>query len=203
MSIRPTFRAMGDETLVSGFRDGVEADGFSSAVRRDSDEGETELDAGALDASPITQVLRGADLDALLNGVTGSEFLLGGWDGERPFTRVGEDLPRVADLEFAFDKGADTALVLPGVSRIVPDKDADIAQVLPGIMGDEFLLSKDVDLPLVLPGDDEEVGLLDSSGDAAALPSFPNHMLTLDPEGGFVGETDDLGRLHDHDGWLF
>ena len=153
---------------------------------------------------PITEILRGSDLDALLHGMTGGEFLFGDWADELPIGPMGRDPLRETDLLFLGDE-ADAPLVLPPV----PDgsfltKDADIAQVLPGVTADEFLLSKDVDLPLVLPGDDDGfIGVLNQGDNPEGLSGSPNHMLTLDPDGGFVVGTDDLGRLHDHDGWLF
>ncbi len=155
-------------------------------------------------APPITEILRGSDLDALLHGMTGGEFLYGGWADELPISHVDRGLLRETDLLFPAGE-AETPLVLPPL----PDgsfltKEADIAQVLPGVTADEFLLSKDVDLPQVLPGDDDSfTGVLDQVASPEGLSGSPNHMLTLDPDGGFVVGTDDLGRLHDHDGWLF
>lgn len=179
--------------------------GRDAAGRRVFDEDVTEPGNDVRDTPIIAEILRGSDLDVLLHGMTGGEFLYDEWAVELPFDGGNEDFTRLPELlQGPTDKAADTALVLPDVpGRPVPVSDADIAQVLPGIMTDEFLLSKDVDLPLVLPGDGSEVAALDLSGDAEALVGFPTHMLTLDPDGGFMGGTDDVGRLHDHDGWLF
>lgn len=179
--------------------------GRDAAGRRVFDEDVTEPGDDVRDTPVIAEILRGSDLDVLLHGMTGGEFLYDEWAVELPFDGGNEDFTRLPELlQEPTDKAADTALVLPDVpGRPVPVSDADIAQVLPGIMTDEFLLSKDVDLPLVLPGDGSEVAALDMSGDAEALVGFPTHMLTLDPDGGFMGGTDDVGRLHDHDGWLF
>lgn len=204
MGIRATYRTTGDLSLPPRFgEDGLLA-GPEVVGRRVLGEDQTEHDAGVRDTPTITEILRGSDLDVMLNGVTGSDFLFGDWSVEAPSAGRDADLTRLPDLQTPIDKAANTALVLPDL----PDHptqigDADIAQVLPGIMGDEFLLSKDADLPLVLPGDGSVVVALESSGDAEALLGFPTHMLTLLPEGGFIGETDDIGRLHDHDGWLF
>lgn len=104
------------------------------------------------------------------------------------------------------DKGGGDAQVLPGVeadeARLL--KDADLPFVLPGVTDDDFLLGKTDDLPLVLPGeDDDTAGLTGLDAGFDITEGFPSHMLTLDGEGGFLGGTDDIGRLHDHDGWLF
>ena len=209
MAIRTSFRVAGDRALSAerlfGDDVGPIADGGSFGrgdLLQDEDGGAPG--AEARDAPPITEILRGVDLDALLHGMTGGEFLYGGWADELPSRHMGRDLLREIDLLFPGDE-ADTPLVLPPV----PDgsfltKDADMAQVLPGVTSDEFLLSKDVDLPLVLPGDDDGfIGVLDQGDNPEGPSGSPNHMLTLDPDGGFVVGTDDFGRLHDHDGWLF
>lgn len=80
---------------------------------------------------------------------------------------------------------------------------AEGPQVLPGVSDDDFLLGKDGDVPLVLPGgDDLDRGLLGL--DLADQPvQLIDHMISLDESGFLLGPTDDLGRLHDHDGWLF
>jgi VCBS repeat-containing protein len=101
-------------------------------------------------------------------------------------------------------KGTADAQVLPGEVEddALSGKDADQPHILPGLGEDDFLLGKDAHLPLVLPGDEDALeGLLTVEFDISQ--GFPTHMLTLRPDGGFSGETDDLGRLHDHDGWLF
>lgn len=198
MSIRATSWIIGETPLLPRFGEGARPAGPEAGSRRVFDEGETELEAGGRNTLAITEILRGSDLEAVLHGVTGSEFLFGDWAVELPFAGGNEDLDRLPDLQGLIDKGVDTALVLPDAPELsVETKGADIAEVLPGIMGDEFLLSKDAGLPLVLPDGDPEMATLDT------LPRFPTHMLTLDLEGGLVGGTDDVGRLHDHDGWLF
>ena len=201
MGIRQTFRAVEDGAFGPAF--GVDAMDHRPIVPRANilpDEDGSEPD----DSQTITGILRGSDLDALLNGVTGSGFLYGDWAEELPGSGMGRDLAPFTDIQDATDKGADTALVLPGLSdEALLTKDADIAQVLPGVIADEFLLSKDADLPLVLPGELGDVpGLLDQNLDLDVV-GFPTHMLTLHPDGGFEDGSDDIGRLHDHDGWLF
>lgn len=202
MGIRQTFMARQDGAFGPAF--GVDAMDHGPVAQRasplpDEDLGEPD------DSQTITGILRDSDLDALLHGVTGSEFLFGDWAEELPFSGTRRDPALVTDIQDAVDKGSDTALVLPGLSDALSlTKDADIAQVLPGVTSDEFLLSKDVDLPLVLPGEEDETpGALDHSHNPEAFAGFPTHMLTLHPEGGFMDGTDDIGRLHDHDGWLF
>ena len=203
MSIRATYRTTGEMSLPPRFSDDTFAPGRDADGRGAFDEVETGFDAAVRDAPAITEILRDSDLDALLHGVTGSEFLFEGRAVELPFAGGNDDFLHLPDLPAPIGK-LDTALVLPGVpDQTYLARDADIAQVLPGIMGDEFLLSKDADLPLVLPDDGSEVALLETTGDAEALAGFPSHMLTLHPEDGFMDGTDDIGRLHDHDGWLF
>ncbi len=154
---------------------------------------------------PISEILRDSDLDALLHGLTGSDFLNDRWFGDLPVDRMVEVTHPFTDFRVEADKDADTALVLPGApGDAFLSKDSDIAQVLPGVTADDFLLSKDVDLPLVLPGEEDGgLGLLTPDEGLDVHRGFPTHMLTLDGEGGFEGGTDDIGRLHDHDGWLF
>jgi hypothetical protein len=160
--------------------------------------------AGGHDSSRLVDILRGPDSDAYLLGLSRGDFLFGDWAAELPGDEA-RTLPRGADLDARIDRQDDGALVLPAVNddAFVAGK-ADIAQVLPGVTGDDFLLPKDVDLPLVLPGEADGLsGFLDAPDSQESLAGFPTHMLTLDPDRGFMGGTDDLGRLHDHDGWLF
>jgi len=206
MGIRSSFQTAGDRAVGPLLDDDVTAVEHRRASRNAPDslvEGVDQLDQAAPAVRPITEILRGLDLDAMLHGSDARDFLYGAWADELSF---GEARPteRFTDVQFLFGKEADTALVLPGL----PDdsskaKDADIAQVLPGVTADEFLLSRDADLPLILPGDEE--GAFDGLEYRVpeVLTGFPTHMLTLDGEGGFEGGTDDIGRLHDHDGWLF
>jgi Ca2+-binding RTX toxin-like protein len=103
-------------------------------------------------------------------------------------------------------KSTDGAQVLPGEVGDVSfsGKDADMPRILSGQTDDDFILGKTADLPLVLPGGDGEfAGLLTVDGTLPIGAGFQTHMLTLHREGGFTGGTDDGGRPHDHDGWLF
>lgn len=89
------------------------------------------------------------------------------------------------------------------VGRVLADEAVEGPPVMPALGDDDFLLGKDSDLPLVLPGVDE----LDPAAIGFELADLPvqlfDHMMTLDDDGFLLGPTDDLGRLHDHDGWLF
>lgn len=102
-------------------------------------------------------------------------------------------------------KGSDEPQVLPGISDdlFLLDKGADVPTVLPGISDDVFLLDKGADLPTVLPGIDD-IEKLTTGFDPADQPvQLVDHMMTLGDDGFLLGPTDDIGRLHDHDGWLF
>ncbi|HEY0599177.1 calcium-binding protein [Brevundimonas sp.] len=116
--------------------------------------------------------------------------------------RDGADL--LVDIDqLRFSDGSTFELV-PAPAPVVPVKDVDAALVLPGLPDDDFVLAKDAETPLVLPGvgsDDEDLGA--TPGGLRGGEALPDHMLTLDRDGFLIGGTDDLGRLHDHDGWLF
>lgn len=102
----------------------------------------------------------------------------------------------------------ESPLVLPGVSDepFLLDKDADLPTVLPGVSDDAFLLDKWADVPTVLPGVDDvfEIEKFATGFDLADQPAqLVDHMMTLGDDGFLLGPTEDIGRLHDHDGWLF
>ncbi|NJC40310.1 Ca2+-binding RTX toxin-like protein [Brevundimonas alba] len=148
---------------------------------------------GGNDTAVMSGVLADYEIEDLGGGAWGITDLVADRDGS--------DLLLDID-QLRFSDGSTYALVSVDPAPVLSDKTLDIAQVLPGLIDDDFLSFKDVDGPLVLPGDD---GQMASSVllDAELIEAFPTHMLTLSPEGGYVGGTDDIGRLHDHDGWLF
>ncbi|MBF0665830.1 MAG: hypothetical protein IR159_09885 [Brevundimonas sp.] len=201
MSIRAPGWKPGDLLAPRDSLFGDEAD--VHALRRGPDADQDVMPASASDQT-FVDILRGVDLDALLAGPAGSDFLFqagrehvspdGFQEEARPFSKPGPEV------------WADPVepLVLPGSGEAHDlAREADVAQVLPGLDDDDFILAKDADLPLVLPGE------LDSPGELALEPSFgfggaSGHMLTLDPgEGGFRDLADEIGLLNDHDGWLF
>lgn len=147
-----------------------------------------------------TVVLAGVFADYLIEDLGGGAWAI----TDSVANRDGADmLLDIAQLRFS--DGSVFALV-PAVDAptLTEAKGTDDAQVLPGPGEDDFILGKDAHLPLVLPGDEGELeGVLALDGDPDLTQGFPTHMLTLHPEGGFVGEADDPGRSHDHDGWLF
>ena len=110
---------------------------------------------------------------------------------------------RHADFMFGRNGGTDTTVQDTASGPGLYGKDADQPEVLPALADDDFVLGKEADVPLVLPGVDEfDVELL---GFDLSTQTFqlPDHMMTLGEDGSLLGPTDDLGRLHDHDGWLF
>lgn len=145
-----------------------------------------------------TVVLAGVFADYLIEDLGGGAWAI----TDSVADRDGADL--LLDIaQLRFSDGSVFALVpADGAPALTGAKGTDDAQVLPGLGEDDFILGKDAPLPLVLPGDEAE-DLLTVDGVPDISQGFPSHMLTLRPEGGFAGETDDLGRLHDHDGWLF
>ena len=147
-----------------------------------------------------TVVLAGVFADYLIEDLGGGAWSITDTVADRDGADV---LLDIAQLRFS--DGSVFALVpADDAPALAEAKWTDDAQVLPGLVEGDFVLGKEGDLPLVLPGDDSELeGLLTVDGALDISQGLPSHMLTLHPEGGFTSETDDLGRLHDHDGWLF
>lgn len=201
MIIRAAFRPQKDDPG----RPGLASDGDPEApvfIRPSDDADPLTFDPGPEDRS-LVDMLRGLDLDALLAGAPGTDFLFPA--GRAPaapdgFAEQVETAWR-PDLDVSAHMG--DPLVLPGVpDPLVRVKDADVAQVLPGVTDDDFLhLGKDADLPLVLPGEYDVPGMLEPS--LNPVPGLSNHMLILDAgEGGFR-DLDAARLLPDHDDWLF
>ena len=145
-----------------------------------------------------TAVLSGVFADYLIEDLGG-----GVWGvTDSVAGRDGADL--LVDIDqLRFSDGSTFALIPAVPAPSVSDKTLDLAQVLPGLSDDGFVLSKDADLPLVLPGAGPEGDAFNPMQEGLrAAADLPRHMLTLDQDGFLIGGVDDLGRLHDHDGWL-
>ena len=117
----------------------------------------------------------------------------------------GEDFlfTRHDDFLFGGNLETDTTVRDPAFEPGLYGKHADVPEVLPALTDDDFVLGKDADVPLVLPGVDgfeRDQFMFDLAGPPQQLPG---HMMTLGEDNVLLGPTDDLGRLHDHDGWLF
>lgn len=198
MIMRAAFRTLKDTAGLP-----ADADADAPALARASDGADPLAADPAMQGGRLVEILRGLDLDALLAGAPGADFLFVDGRTHASIDGFGEQVrpDSSPDLEISADPAG--PLVLPGL----PDhellaKDADVAQVLPGVTDDDFLfLAKDADLPLVLPGDDEILGMLDAP--TGLIPGLSNDMLTLDAGEGGLRDYDAARLLHDHDDWLF
>ncbi len=174
-------------------------------------------DARTVLDQPAFVAVAGFEGGDILTGGSGDDFLISSAErGHDRFTTLSGLLAdhRVEDFagwgsgaaHVISDNGETDVLTdwdpghFPGRSA---DKSSDGAEVLPGVSDDDFLIGKDGDMPLVLPGvDDIEPGPL--FRDQFTQPTQRvDHMLTLGQDGFLLDPTEDLGRLLDHDGWLF
>ncbi len=114
--------------------------------------------------------------------------------------QVFDHMITLGDDGFLLDQ-TDGGYVLAGLDLVGATVEAP--PVMPALDDDDFLVSKDSDVPQVFPGIDE----FDPAAVGFELADQPvqlfDHMMTIDDDGFLLGPTDDLGRLHDHDGWLF
>ena len=149
---------------------------------------------GGFDTAVLSGVLADYLIEDLGGGVWGVTDNVAGRDGA--------DLLLDID-QLRFSDGSTYALVPVDPAPLLSDKTLDLAQVLPGISDDDFVLSKDADLPLVLPGEGPDADAFMAMQEGlGATADLPRHMLSLDQDGFLISGVDDLGRLHDHDGWL-
>lgn len=118
-------------------------------------------------------------------------------------------IPAVDGDAFIFDRNErflvrEDVFAVPVTPRLIQADDGFTGpEVLPGVIDDDFLLGKDAYIPLVLPGVDD-FGEGPTGFDFVDQPvQLIDHMTTLGDDGFLLGPTEDLGRLHDHDGWLF
>ena len=110
---------------------------------------------------------------------------------------------RHANFLFGGNDGTDTTVRDTASELGLYGKDVYEPEVFPALADDDFILGKEADVPLVLPGVDDFDGELLGFDLSTQPVQLPDHMMTLGEDGSLLGPTDDLGRLHDHDGWLF
>jgi Ca2+-binding RTX toxin-like protein len=140
------------------------------------------------------------DLPLVLPGVDELDPAVIDFDLADQPVQVFDHMITLDDDGFLMDQ-TDDGFVLAGLDLVGATVEAP--PVMPALDDDDFLVSKDSDVPQVFPGIDE----FDPAAVGFELADQPvqlfDHMMTIDDDGFLLGPTDDLGRLHDHDGWLF
>jgi hypothetical protein len=148
-----------------------------------------------------------------------------GFDGDFPGTVVDRPAPEVwpgaSTDDLLLAKDADLPTVLPAAE----DFDYTVTRMSDGappsrwtshmltfledgaVFGpaqdDDFVLAKDADLPTVLPAAEDFDYTVTRMSDGEPPSRWTSDMLTFNEDGAVPGLTDDLGRPHGHDDWLF
>jgi hypothetical protein len=104
-----------------------------------------------------------------------------------------------------FETSAVPARFVVGFDDEFPGTVVDLPspEIWPGASDDDFVLAKDADLPTVLPGVEDFDYTVRRMSDGDLPARWTSDTLTFIEDGAVPGLTDDLGRPHGHDDWLF